>query len=126
MSLLGHVSKIVSILLSKLSDCPNTGTLLCYPFLTVHAFQPHLNLPQDGTYVSKIVSILLSELSDCPNTDTSLCYPFLTQLHLNLPQDGTWDTEKVIDIPNKKVEGWVLPEMPGQLLFNSLVRHELP
>ncbi len=26
---IGHVSKIVSILLSKLSDCPNTGTSLC-------------------------------------------------------------------------------------------------
>ncbi len=37
-SLLGHVSKIVSILLSKLSDCPNYETLLCYYnylFLTV-------------------------------------------------------------------------------------------
>ncbi len=37
-SLLGHVSKIVSILLSKLGDCPNTDTSLCYcnyPFLTV-------------------------------------------------------------------------------------------
>lgn len=22
--------------------------------------------------------------------------------------------EKVIDIPNKKVEGWLLPEMPGE------------
>ncbi len=29
-STLGHVSKIVSILLSKLSDCPNTDTSLCY------------------------------------------------------------------------------------------------
>ncbi len=29
-SLLGHVSKIVSILLSKLSDCPNTDTSVCY------------------------------------------------------------------------------------------------
>ncbi len=39
MLLLEHVSKIVSVLLSKLSDCPNTDTLLCYynyPFLTVH------------------------------------------------------------------------------------------
>ncbi len=37
--LLGHVSKIVSILLSKLSDGPNTDTLLCYynyPFLKVN------------------------------------------------------------------------------------------
>ncbi len=36
--LLAHVSKIVSILLSELSDCPTTDTLLCYnnyPFLTV-------------------------------------------------------------------------------------------
>ncbi len=30
-----HVSKIVSIMLSKLSDCPNTDTSLCYyPFWT--------------------------------------------------------------------------------------------
>ncbi len=38
MLLLGHVSTIVSILLSKLSDCPNTDKSLCYydyPFLTV-------------------------------------------------------------------------------------------
>ncbi len=36
--LVGHVSKLVSILLSKLSDCPNIDTSLCYcnyPFLTV-------------------------------------------------------------------------------------------
>ncbi len=32
--LLGHVSKIVSILLSTLSDCPNTDTLLCYTIAT--------------------------------------------------------------------------------------------
>ena len=24
-----------------------------------------------------------------------------------------WKADKVIDVPNKKVEGWVLPEMPG-------------
>ncbi len=28
-------------------------------------------------------------------------------------QDGKWDTKKVIDIPDKKVEGWALPSMPG-------------
>ncbi len=38
MLLLGHVSKIVSILLSKLSDCPNNDTPLCYcNYLTYHA-----------------------------------------------------------------------------------------
>jgi len=26
---------------------------------------------------------------------------------------GDWDAEKVIDVPSKKVEGWMLPEMPG-------------
>ena len=26
---------------------------------------------------------------------------------------GDWAAEKVIDIPAKKVDGWVLPEMPG-------------
>ena len=25
----------------------------------------------------------------------------------------TWKADKVIDVPSKKVEGWVLPEMPG-------------
>jgi len=27
--------------------------------------------------------------------------------------DGSWKADKVISTPNKKVEGWVLPEMPG-------------
>ncbi len=36
-TLLGHVSKIASILHSKLSDCPNTDTSLCYyTFNNVH------------------------------------------------------------------------------------------
>merc|ERR1712002_1145933 len=26
---------------------------------------------------------------------------------------GDWAAEKVIDVPNKEVEGWILPEMPG-------------
>jgi len=26
---------------------------------------------------------------------------------------GDWAAEKVIDIPNKEVDGWILPEMPG-------------
>ncbi|XP_054639105.1 methanethiol oxidase isoform X5 [Dunckerocampus dactyliophorus] len=26
---------------------------------------------------------------------------------------GKWDAEKVISVPSKKVEGWLLPEMPG-------------
>ncbi|XP_006036308.1 methanethiol oxidase isoform X1 [Alligator sinensis] len=28
-------------------------------------------------------------------------------------EKGTWAAEKVIQVPNKKVEGWLLPEMPG-------------
>ncbi len=27
--------------------------------------------------------------------------------------EGKWDAEKVIDVPAKKVEGWVIPDMPG-------------
>ena len=34
--------------------------------------------------------------------------------NLLIQENGmTWKAEKVIDIPNKKVDGWVLPEMPG-------------
>lgn len=29
-------------------------------------------------------------------------------------QKGDWAAEKVIRIPSKKVEGWALPEMPGE------------
>ena len=32
---------------------------------------------------------------------------------------NTWDTETVIKVPNKKVEGWALPEMPGQEYYAS-------
>lgn len=28
-------------------------------------------------------------------------------------QDGKWDTEVVVSVPPKKVEGWALPKMPG-------------
>ena len=28
-------------------------------------------------------------------------------------QDGKWATQKVIDVPGKKVDGWALPAMPG-------------
>lgn len=27
--------------------------------------------------------------------------------------EGKWEAKKVIDIPSKKVEGWMLPEMDG-------------
>ena len=30
-------------------------------------------------------------------------------------ESGQWAAHKVIDIPPKKVEGWVLPDMPGVL-----------
>ncbi|NXD32069.1 SBP1A oxidase, partial [Spelaeornis formosus] len=29
------------------------------------------------------------------------------------PRDGAWAAEKVIQVPSKKVQGWILPEMPG-------------
>ena len=32
-------------------------------------------------------------------------------------QDGKWDSEKVISIPAKKVDNWMLPEMPGILVI---------
>lgn len=28
--------------------------------------------------------------------------------------NGKWDTELAMNVPSKKVEGWVLPEMPGR------------
>jgi len=30
-------------------------------------------------------------------------------------QTNSWVSETVIKVPNKKVEGWALPEMPGQI-----------
>lgn len=32
----------------------------------------------------------------------------------SLPQEGNWAAEKVIKVPSKKVQGWLLPDMPGQ------------
>ena len=29
-------------------------------------------------------------------------------------KEKTWSVETVIDVPSKKVEGWVLPEMPSK------------
>lgn len=37
-------------------------------------------------------------------------------------QEKTWSAETVIKVPNKKVEGWALPEMPGEWNFTSLIK----
>lgn len=29
-------------------------------------------------------------------------------------EEGTWSVKKVIQVPPKKVKGWMLPEMPGE------------
>ena len=33
---------------------------------------------------------------------------------INFFKENTWSAETVIKTPNKKVEGWALPEMPGE------------
>jgi hypothetical protein len=33
-------------------------------------------------------------------------------------EDGSWFAEKAIDVPAKKVEGWIAPEMQGT--YNSV------
>ena len=38
-------------------------------------------------------------------------------------QNALWIAEKVIDVPSKKVEGWALPEMPGQFGLSSGYRY---
>lgn len=39
---------------------------------------------------------------------------FSNLLHVCVSQKGDWATEKVISVPSKKVEGWLLPEMPSE------------
>ena len=34
--------------------------------------------------------------------------------------DGLWAAEKVIDVPFKKVEGWIAPEMSGKIIQDEL------
>lgn len=38
-------------------------------------------------------------------------------------EDGTWAAEKVIRIPPKKVEGWGLPDIEGELAINQISNH---
>ncbi|XP_070622814.1 methanethiol oxidase-like isoform X2 [Erythrolamprus reginae] len=38
-------------------------------------------------------------------------------MHHIYKKDGTWITEKVIKIPDKKVTGWYLPEMPALITY---------
>nr|XP_060614060.1 methanethiol oxidase-like [Anolis sagrei ordinatus] len=40
--------------------------------------------------------------------------------HFFKSEDGCWRAEKVIQIPNKKVSGWIYPEMPG-FIFDMLI-----
>ncbi len=80
MSLLGHLSKVVSTLLSKLSDCPNTDTLLCYynyPFLAVHLTflsTGAIAVAIDGELFSGVgTPILISEV-ECTGLETDLLH----------------------------------------------------
>merc|ERR1712165_288920 len=41
------------------------------------------------------------------------CALFANMFRIFKTDKGDWAAEKVIDVPSKKVEGWVLPEMPG-------------
>jgi len=41
------------------------------------------------------------------------CALFANMFRIFKTDQGDWAAEKVIDVPSKKVEGWVLPEMPG-------------
>merc|ERR1712088_8905 len=43
------------------------------------------------------------------------CALFSNMFRIFKTEKGDWDAEKVIDIPNKKVEGWIMPEMPGDI-----------
>lgn len=46
--------------------------------------------------------------------------PFVLYLNMTLItffKEKTWSAETVIKIPNKKVEGWALPEMPGRSVY---------
>ncbi|NXM91846.1 SBP1 oxidase, partial [Oenanthe oenanthe] len=38
---------------------------------------------------------------------------WVNNLFFFLFQEGKWEAEKVIEVPSKKVQGWLLPEMPG-------------
>uniref|UniRef100_L7MZT7 Methanethiol oxidase n=2 Tax=Anolis carolinensis TaxID=28377 RepID=L7MZT7_ANOCA len=50
-----------------------------------------------------------------PNSDHGYVAGFLESSihHFFKTEDGCWTAEKVIQIPNKKVSGWIYPEMPG-------------
>ena len=41
------------------------------------------------------------------------CALFANMFRIFKTDKGDWTAEKVIDVPSKKVDGWVLPEMPG-------------
>ena len=52
----------------------------------------------------------------------AVCYTYLKGKNLSdaliyfnyFVKEKTWSTETVIKVPSKKVEGWALPEMPGE------------
>ncbi len=67
MSLLGHVSKIFSKLLSKLSDCPNNDTSLCYynypVFNSVYHTPTAKAFPLEVSPLNSILLCLISVLA---------------------------------------------------------------
>ena len=47
-----------------------------------------------------------------------MCYRDYVDILL---QEGTWSAEKVIDVPDKKVNNWLLPEMPGTVQNKNIL-----
>nr|XP_060614587.1 methanethiol oxidase-like [Anolis sagrei ordinatus] len=82
----------------------------------------HLNV-WDWTTHCLLQSVDLGEDSDPsevrflhnPNSPHGYVACFLQSSihHFFKTEDGCWKAEKVIQVPNKKVSGWIYPEMPG-------------
>merc|ERR1712110_818090 len=54
------------------------------------------------------------------------CALFSNMFRIFKTEQGDWDAEKVIDIPNKKVEGWIMPEMPGVMTDILICGRQVP
>uniref|UniRef100_A0A3P8T1I8 Methanethiol oxidase n=1 Tax=Amphiprion percula TaxID=161767 RepID=A0A3P8T1I8_AMPPE len=96
------------------------------PKALVNGFDPaHLLHVWDWTTHRKLQTLALGEDGAIPLEVRFLHDPSATEGYVGCalkstvfrfyktPVKGDWAAEKVISVPSKKVEGWMLPEMPG-------------
>lgn len=105
----GHPRSFFKGLDMKDVEQGNYGTHLNVYDWTTRELKQKIDLGMEG-----VMPLEIRFLHDPKATEGFVgCALFSNMFRIFMTETGDWAAEKVIDIPNKKVDGWIMPEMPG-------------